>query len=254
MPVHEVITPENVVLTYPVAGIGSRFVAWVIDVLAILLLGVAGVMVGSVLEVGRGGLGTAVILLWTFGLMWCYFLFFEWLWHGQTPGKRLLGIRVIGDRGTGINFFESAVRNLLRAVDSLPALYALAAVVVTLDPKNRRLGDLAAGTLVVHVPARSRPVRIVREPGTEAGRSEAERAGRRLGQLDRRQKQLLLELCVRREQLQVRERARLFSAVADFLEQRFALAPAEAESDERFVLKIIAAAPWGERASDGVAP
>src|SRR5439155_9888410 len=108
---HEVLTTEQVPFSYRIAGIGCRFLAWLVDSGFLLVLGFMGVMVGSVVEAGRPGLGQAVISVWVFGLLWGYFLLFEWLWHGQTPGKRLLGIRVIHERGTSIAFAQAAVRN-----------------------------------------------------------------------------------------------------------------------------------------------
>src|SRR5439155_26337723 len=151
MLLHEVITTEQVPFTYRVAGLGSRFLAWFIDGALIVVLDVAGVMAGSVLNAARPGLGQSLVYLWIFGVLWGYFLVFEWLWHRQTPGKRLLGIRVIQWRGTGIAFYQSAVRNLLRIVDALPFFYAVAGVVAACNRFQRRLGDFAANTLVVHV-------------------------------------------------------------------------------------------------------
>ena len=117
---HEVLTTEKVPLNYRVAGLGSRFLAWLIDVPVLVLLYLAGALAAIPLEIGRAGLGLAVIVLWAFALNWGYFLTCEWLWHGQTPGKRLLGIRVISRDGTAIAFYQSAVRNFLRVADSLP--------------------------------------------------------------------------------------------------------------------------------------
>jgi len=153
---HQVLTTEKVPFSYRVAGLGSRFLAWLVDLFVIVGLDFMGAMVGSVLIVGRPGLGSALFLVWNFVVLWGYFLFFEWLWHGQTPGKALLGIRVIQWRGTEMNFFQSAVRNLLRVVDSLPVPVPLGPgllgfVVAACNRENRRLGDLAADTLVVHV-------------------------------------------------------------------------------------------------------
>lgn len=146
---HQVITTEKVPITYRVAGMGSRFLAWLADCGLIVVLGVMGAMAASVLDLGRPGLGTAVALLWVFTLKWGYFLFFEWLWAGQTPGKRAMGIRVIQEQGTAISFYQAAVRNVLRVADALPLFYGLAFVVAACNRHHRRLGDLAAGTLVV---------------------------------------------------------------------------------------------------------
>lgn len=250
---HEVLTTEKVPFSYRVAGLGSRFAAWLIDLLALMVLGFMGVLLGSVVAVGRPGLGNAIVVVWQFVVMWGYFALFEWLWQGQTPGKYLLGIRVIQWRGTALTFYHSAVRNLLRVADSLPIPLPLGPgllgfVVAACNREQRRLGDLFADTLVVHVERNVRPVLAL--PG---GRSEADRQRlallrQRLGQLDREQKQTLLDLCLRRDQLRVLERTRLFQAAAQFFAVRLDVTPDEHESDEKFVLQM--AAVLGERPGD----
>jgi uncharacterized RDD family membrane protein YckC len=247
---HEVLTAEKVPLSYRVAGLGSRFLAWLIDLLALLALDFMGILVGSVLLIGRPGLGQALMIVWQFVAMWGYFLFFEWLWHGQTPGKYMLGIRVIQWRGTALTFYHSAVRNLLRVADSLPLMVPLGPgllgfLVAASNREQRRLGDLAAGTLVVHVERNVQPILALAGTRSEADRQRLALLRQRLGQLDREQKQTLLDLCLRRDQLRVLERARLFQATAQFFTKRFDLAPEEHESDEKFVLQM--AAVLGER-------
>ncbi len=242
---HEVVSTEKVPFRFRVAGLGSRFLAWLVDVAAIAALALAGVLVGSVLEMGREGLGQAVIAGWVFVLTWGYFLLFEWLWQGQTPGKRTLGIRVIEWGGTEINFYQAAVRNILRVADSLPFFYGLGFVVGACNRENRRLGDLAAGTLVVHVERGQKPIRALQEAGASADRARQALWRQRLAQLDREQKQTLLDLCLRRDQLRLGERARLFQAAASYLQGRLDLEPEAYESPEKFVLQL--AAVLGER-------
>jgi uncharacterized RDD family membrane protein YckC len=252
---HEVLTTEKVPFTYRIAGMGSRFLAWLIDLCAIVLLFCMGLAIGVVLSLGRQGLGIAVITLWQFVVLWGYFILFEWLWHGQTPGKYLLGIRVIQWRGTEITFFHSAVRNLLRVADSLPIPLPLGAgllgfVVAACNREQRRLGDLAAETLVVHVERNVKPILALHDGRGEADRQRLAFLRQRLGQLDREQKQTLLDLCLRRDQLRIVERARLFQSAALFFEKRLDLVPNENESAEKFVLQM--AAVLGERPGDVV--
>ncbi len=242
---HQVVTTEKVPFSYRVAGLGSRFLAWLVDLFVLVGLDLMGGMVASVLILGRPGLGTAVMIVWQFVLMWGYFLFFEWLWHGQTPGKALVGIRVIQWRGTAVNFYQAAVRNLLRSVDSLPLPLPLGPgllgfAVAACNREQRRLGDLAADTLVVHVERNIRPILSPAEARGEADRQRLILLRQRLSQLDREQKQTLLDLCLRRDQLRVLERARLFRAAANFFVQRLKLAPEEHESAEKFVLQMAA--------------
>jgi uncharacterized RDD family membrane protein YckC len=240
---HEVLTTEKVPFTYRVAGLGSRYLAWLVDFLALFILGLLGWLFSSVLEIGRAGLGLAIFRLWIFLLVWGYFLLFEWLWDGQTPGKRLLGIRVIRRNGTSVGFAGSALRNIVRVVDHLPVLYAFGFAVSASNRKNLRLGDLAADTLVVHLDRGGGPVQAILDAESDTARLALIR--QRLNQLDRDQRQTLLDLCLRRDQLRVAERARLFRSTSLFMQERLDLEPAQYESDEKFVLKL--AAVLGER-------
>src|SRR6266566_694351 len=168
-------TPEHLVLELELAGVGSRIAAAACDA---VLLGVLYVGLGLALVALATGRETpgpwstlvaVLALLALFLLFWGYFLLFEALNHGRTPGKRLMGIRVVMDTGHPITFAAAAVRNLIRVVDALPfGLVGLAFVLF--HPQNKRLGDIVAGTVV----ARDRPedlqlagVPTNRQPGTE---------------------------------------------------------------------------------------
>lgn len=242
---HEIVTTEKVILSYCVAGVGARLLAWLVDAGAILLLCVAGIGLASALEGARSGVGIWLLMIWFFVLQWGYFLFFEWLWQGQTPGKRLMGIRVLGREGTSPSFFQSAVRNLVRSVDALPTFglipcYGLGFAVCAANSDSRRLGDLAAGTLVVYSQRRRPLIHALHELRTtdEVGRDSWVR--QRLEAMDRAQKQTLLDLCLRREQLQLSDRARLFADIAQYARTRLGLESAEFESDEKFVMRLAA--------------
>lgn len=236
--IHEVVTPERVRIGYRVAGLGSRLLAWLIDMGLWGLLVFVGLVMSSVLEVGRSGTGMALFALWLFVLRWSYFLLFEWLWLGQTPGKRMMGIRVIQSNGTAIGLTQAALRNIVRVVDSLPLAYGLGFVVAAGDRAFRRLGDLAAGTLVVHLDHGAQPVRILADRPEPLERARVSLYRQRLGQLDREQQRVLLDLCQRRDQLPIEERTRLFQTVARFVQQRLDLGPAAYQSDEKFVLQL----------------
>ena len=242
---HQVVTTEKVPITYRVAGMGSRFLAWLIDVGLMAVLLAMGAGAGMALDALRPGVGIAAELLWIFTLRWGYFLFFEWLWSGQTPGKRLIGLRVLQMNGTSISFVQAALRNVVRVADGLPFFYALGFVVAACNRHQRRLGDLAAGTFVAHMERKARAVRPLPDGPPLADRALAALVRQRLAQLDRRQQQALLDLCLRRDQLRVTERARLFQAAAHFIRGRLDLAPEAYESDEKFVLQL--AAVLGER-------
>ncbi|MBE5314791.1 MAG: RDD family protein [Xanthomonadales bacterium] len=144
----EIETPEGIRLYLLPAGMAPRAIAWVLDlVLRLIVLWLLGL---GLLFMGRAGSGLHMIAM--FALMWLYPVLFELFWRGQTPGKRVLGLRVVHADGTPVGWVASATRNLLRTFDMLPFGYAVGVVSSLLDGRSRRLGDMAAGTLVVHVP------------------------------------------------------------------------------------------------------
>jgi uncharacterized RDD family membrane protein YckC len=150
----DVDTPEGVVFGYQIAGIGSRFIAALIDtfVLAASLLAfVCGLAAASNI-VSISWLGrwlSALAVLFVFALTWGYYIFFELVWNGQSPGKRWVGLRVIRTDGTPVTLVDSLIRNLVRAIDFLPLYYVVGLVTMFSSAQARRLGDYAAGTLVV---------------------------------------------------------------------------------------------------------
>jgi uncharacterized RDD family membrane protein YckC len=151
-------TPEQIALELPLAGIGSRFLAMAIDtLLQVGLYAAGGIIFGLLIPLGASVLhwfspnvGFAIGIFLIFSIYWGYFALFELFWKGQTPGKRVAGIRVIKESGRPINAFDAVGRNLMRAVDSVPGFYGIGLVCMMLNKQNRRLGDFVAGTVVVH--------------------------------------------------------------------------------------------------------
>jgi hypothetical protein len=132
------------------------------------------------------------------------------------------------------------VRNIVRVVDALPLAYGLGFLIAASNAKHLRLGDLAAGTLVVYVERGARPIRALQEARTQADRERQALFRQRLSQLGREQKQTLLDLCLRRDQLRPTERTRLFQEVAGYIRERLDLEPEEFQSEEKFVLQLAA--------------
>ena len=155
----DVETPELVVLSYTVAGVGSRTLAALVDYLiCIVTLIVVDIAVVAFLPRSFGGFTRATSTAWAvsmlvllqFIVLWGYYVLFEALFDGQTPGKRMLRLRVVRDGGYSVTFGASAVRNLVRIVDMQPVLlYAVGMISVMLSRSGKRLGDFAAGTIVV---------------------------------------------------------------------------------------------------------
>jgi uncharacterized RDD family membrane protein YckC len=142
----EVQTPEGIDLHLPVAGLVPRALAWLID--ALIRSGFYLVL-ALVLRVG-GKTGVGLFLLLAFFIEWFYPVLFEVLRGGQTPGKRAYDMAVINDDGTPVRWSGSLIRNLLRFADFLPAFYGFGIISILLNRDFKRLGDLAAGTLVVY--------------------------------------------------------------------------------------------------------
>jgi len=157
-------TPEQIALEFPLASVGSRFLAIALDTLvqaglflAFLMLVFVVSIAGAVAGVNAGVWGAALAILAGFTLYYGYFAAFEALWNGQTPGKRWVGLRVISETGRPIGAFDAILRNLLRIVDQLPVMYAVGLVSLFFTARNQRLGDLAAGTVVVYDQTIARP-------------------------------------------------------------------------------------------------
>jgi uncharacterized RDD family membrane protein YckC len=148
-------TPEQVTLALPIPGIGSRFLAIVIDTLVQVGLGLFVLVVAMVLSTAGATshwvtFGPALLILFIFSLYWGYFAVFEIWWSGQTPGKRMASIRVIKMTGRPVDPTAVILRNLLRAIDILPAAYGFGVACMLFNRHSRRLGDYVAGTVVVH--------------------------------------------------------------------------------------------------------
>jgi uncharacterized RDD family membrane protein YckC len=149
-------TPENVAFGYSVAGIGSRFLAALVDTTLIVLIELivlgasAFALKQANLMSGLDAWAAAIFGLVSFLLFWGYYIFFEMLWNGQSPGKRWAGLRVIRVDGTPVTLAESIIRNLVRIIDFMPFGYGIGIVTMFVNDQARRLGDMAAGSLVVH--------------------------------------------------------------------------------------------------------
>src|SRR5690625_1803955 len=152
-------TPEYVSLRFQSANLGSRAVAFIIDNLIVAVAQVI-ILILAVLAVGgfesffsmaeSGFLILALVIIILFIINYGYYIFFEYFNTGQTPGKRIVGIRVIQDNGHNITMLSSIIRNLMRIIDSLPSAYFIGILMVFFHAENKRLGDLVAGTIVVH--------------------------------------------------------------------------------------------------------
>jgi uncharacterized RDD family membrane protein YckC len=143
-------TPEGIMLELRPAGLSARFYAFLLDWVIRLMVAYAA----AIATVFMGGFGTGFWMLFYFLLEWFYPVVFELSRSGATPGKSIVGIKVIMDNGLPVTPAASFTRNLLRVADFLPFLFGAGIVSMLLRPDSKRLGDLAAGTIVVHQPQR----------------------------------------------------------------------------------------------------
>ena len=155
---YDVKTPEYVSLQFELAGLGSRSLAFMIDQCILTVANILIALITFFIVMGLGNVNTeslpviviAVMVLLLFVVNFGYYVFSEAFFAGKTIGKKLTGIRVIQENGHGITFLSSFIRNFLRLIDSLPAGYVVGILFIYGHPKHKRLGDIVAGTIVVH--------------------------------------------------------------------------------------------------------
>jgi uncharacterized RDD family membrane protein YckC len=234
-----VVTPEAVPISIDHAGLGSRMIASFLDALVqtgfLLLLLLVAAGVGGGLGV-RGPAAAVLLGVAIFLIVWGYFPLFEGLWAGQTPGKRAQRLRVVRVDGRPVGFANVLVRNLLRVVDFLPAYYAIGALFVVLTKRSQRLGDLAAGTIVI----RERKVEAPRpldltDPGL--GGRGVDAAG-----IGEREYALIRSFLERRTTLTPEARAALASQVAHAIRDRVPHAEGGWPGGEEAFLEAVALA------------
>lgn len=233
-------TPENVSFEFELAGLGSRALAWGVDVLAMAVLTGLAFICAKVFGVVFAGLARALYLVLAFFIQWGYGALLEWRLAGQTLGKRLLGLRVLALQGTTITFAQAALRNLVRVVDILPACYLVGGCSAALDKYGRRLGDLAAGTLVVRQRSSPRPAAVLAPVDRYNSFSHDQTLAHAAQRITAPERDTMIGLAVRRESLPVVVRYALFSKLAGHLERRLGVARPDHLSEERFVLNLTA--------------
>ncbi|MHB8614171.1 MAG: RDD family protein [Candidatus Dormibacteraceae bacterium] len=144
-----VSTPERVSFDYQVAGLGTRAIAQVLDLLIVGGLLLAVYFVALAVSLAGSSIAVIVGLIGAFVMVFGYFWVSEALWSGQTIGKKAFRLRAVGDRGEPLTFAQAGIRNIVRIVDFLPYAYGVGLIVLFVNGKGKRLGDLAAGTIVV---------------------------------------------------------------------------------------------------------
>jgi uncharacterized RDD family membrane protein YckC len=228
-------TPEQTSLEYPLAGVGSRFLALALDTLIQYGVGILLFMIFAIIlpvgEVFRGAFNwaAAILILCLFLLMFGYYAIFEAIWNGQTPGKRVARLRVIQDSGRPLTVYQAILRNLVRTVDYLPSMYVVGILCAFISRQHKRLGDFAAGTVVVH----ERPIEHVAMAAVAPNAAAAPAYG--IGRLSAEELQLIESFLQRRSYLAADVRANMARQIANHFAARLPSAGTERQADEPFL-------------------
>ena len=236
-------TPEGCAFSLLLAGPISRFLAWLIDLMCVMAAVIAVSIVTSVLSFVGGSLAIALMFVVTFLIWFGYGIVLEWFWQGRTVGKKLLRLRVMDEQGLRLSFSQVVMRNLLRFVDMMPAVfYMVGGVSCVITRHGQRLGDLVAGTVVVRAPKLVEPdmtkllggkFNSLREhPHLEA------RLRQRTAAAEARVAMLAL---VRRDELDAEDRLKLFADIAAHFTSivEFPASATDGLSDEQYVRNVV---------------
>lgn len=238
----DIATPEGVRFALPLAGPVTRAVAFAIDFLCLMaVLSALGPFLATLGVLG-GDAGVGMIVLLQFILMEGFRMIMELLWRGQTVGKRLMGLRVIDENGLKLRPSQVVVRNILRFVDILPVFYALGGLVCLFSKRSQRLGDLAAGTVVVRTIKSSPPdVAAVLAGKYNSFRDHPHLESRLRQKVGPEQAQLALNALVRREELMPESRVQLYEKLAAYFRElvHFPDETVHGLSDEQYLRNVV---------------
>ncbi|GHG74979.1 hypothetical protein GCM10012319_23160 [Comamonas sp. KCTC 72670] len=236
---HTVLTPEYVEFRFTLAGLYSRFLAWLVDAVIVLAMSAGILMAINVAMMAAPGFASALGIVIYFLVDWGYAITLETVWSGRTVGKRVMSLRVIQESGVRIGFYHAALRNLARPVDRLPVFYLVGGVSALVSRSQQRLGDMLAGTLVV----RERRLRVpsaLGAPGDEGLLADPLFVSR-VKRLSTEEREVVLTAALRREELRMEARLRLFAALGARLRDALAMEKPAHLSDEKWALLVAAA-------------
>jgi uncharacterized RDD family membrane protein YckC len=234
-------TPEGITFSLLLASPLTRFLAATVDLGVILVLMTIVRYFTAALGLVSSDLVLAVQLVGYFVISVGYGVATEWYWRGQTIGKRLLRLRVVDAQGLKLNFTQIALRNLLRSIDVLPAFYAVGGAVCLVSRHSQRLGDIAAGTIVVRHPHLSAPdLDQLAGDKWNSLRDHPHLAARLRQRVSPRTASLTVDAIMRRRDLDPDERVRLFRELASYFKELTPFPPdaVEGVSDEQYVRNV----------------
>jgi len=239
---YRVNTPENISFSYDTAGIGSRFIAAFVDFLIYISTALALAMLTTVVEntISDPTLQstiTAFFLAFSFAFYWGYYILFELIWAGQSPGKRIAHIRVVRLDGTPASPSQIMIRNIARFVDLFPGFYGVGLLTMLFNDQSRRLGDFAAGTLVVREATKVTLQQVINDTDQRSlliGHTSTEASTYPVHRLTQEQRQIVRSFIARRADMNDSQRNQLAlqigSIVAHQMDLSIPLLPAQAEN------------------------
>ncbi len=234
-------TPEGVVFRLYPAGLPRRMTALIIDVMMLAtILSVLNAILPA-FTMFNSKLSIAIIIAANFILGLLYWFLSEWLWNGRTVGKRLMKIRVVDSSGLKLLMNQVIIRNLLRSIDFLPILYITASITCFFDRRTRRLGDIAAGTIVVRDIKLSSPdLNSILPDKYNSLKDYHIEAARMRDKISPEESNLLLEALGRRNQLNPGDRYHVYAELAEYFKEKskFPETALDGMSDEKFLKNI----------------
>jgi uncharacterized RDD family membrane protein YckC len=235
-------TPEGIEFALPLAGPVSRMLAFVVDILVVMTISsIADKLLGSLGVFGRD-FSEAIKVVAFFLISLLYMALSEWLWRGQTVGKRLLRLRVVDAGGLKLEPSQVIVRNLMRFIDALPVLYLVGGIACLANRHRQRLGDLAAGTAVIRAPKVARPDLDQLLGGKYNSLAEIRHLAARLRQRVRPEVgAIALEALLRRDEIEPQARLKLFGEMAGYFRGlvEYPAEVGEQLADEQYVRNVV---------------
>jgi len=235
-------TPEGVAFSLRIAGPVTRFFAWFIDLMIVCITIIASSIVLGIFGIVAGGVASFLVYIILLLVPVCYGMLFEWLWRGQTIGKKIIKLRVIDETGLALTGGQIVVRNLLRAIDSLPVFYFIGGLFAVFSKRCQRLGDIAAGTVVVREVKEQVPdVEGILKDKYNSFRDHPHLEGRLRQKVSPEEAQVALGALLRRDSLDPDDRLQLYGELADHFREEvvFPEVTTDGLTDEQYVRNVV---------------
>jgi len=235
-----ITTPEGINLTLSLAGPPSRFLALIIDYIIIIIIFIVIKKSVSIFSLINIEFTLSFMIITQFALSWIYYIGFEWLNHGQSPGKKTLRLRVVDKRGFSLKPNQIVIRNIFRLIDSMPAFYLLGGIVCIFSSKYQRIGDMIASTVVIYDRhSYHQSIENIAPDKYNSFYSYPHLISRARQQITPRESSMLLKALLRRNILQPESRIKVYGALTDYFKSIVNF-PVENISNEQYLRNLLA--------------